>query len=68
MPDKVKRTRLEKLMDARIATKRPCPAPYGQIYHQVTELIKGVDYLFFEVDLLIREVEELKAKKRSKAK
>ncbi len=54
----VRRTRLEKLMDARIRAVRATNKIPDKYVMNV--LHEAIDYLFYEVDILIREVEDLK--------
>jgi len=53
---KKRRMRLEKLMDARLELNEK---PMSNLQHY-----KALDYLFYEVEMLIREVGELKKGKK----
>lgn len=64
-----KKTRHE-LMDAWVRLVNALVGNHRSVIDtELTELAEGLDYLFFEVDKLIHEVEELKAKlkRRSRA-
>jgi hypothetical protein len=53
-----KKNRHERMMDVRVRLAKD--------YMDPEELMKAVDHLFFELDQLIHEVEELKAAARMK--
>ena len=54
-----RRTRLGKLMDARILVNK---AANQCDRYSTNRLLAGIDYLFFEVETLIREAEVKKAR------
>lgn len=58
-----RRTRQQKLMDVRIAANKA--ANHCDIY-TTNKLLEAIDYLFFEVELLTLEVDELKAKRKAR--
>jgi len=60
-----RRTRHEKLMDARLAVNK---AANQCDKYTTNRLLEGIDYLFYEIDLLIYEVAELKERLEPKRK